>query len=39
MTTDPVIVAVPEIVGNMPQGGRTLGVATGPVKGDPKKGN
>jgi hypothetical protein len=34
MTTDPVIAAAPEIIGNVPLGGRTLGLAMGPVKGD-----
>ncbi len=35
MTTDPVIATAPEIIGNVPLGGRTLGLAMGPVKGDP----
>ena len=34
MTTDPVIAAFPEMIGNVPLGGRTLGLAMGPVKGD-----
>jgi len=34
MTTDPVIAAAPEMIGNVPLGGRTLGLARGSVKGD-----